>query len=291
MFRFIPNLTFATSFDLSVKQIMLNKPVVLLGLMMPSSPVSYLLWISLLFLLASVLFRAGRVAAAGWAFFALFWFSRIEHYLITIDYFNAALFFAAGVLCLYMAWIIGQRGLSSKACCWASYAAAASGVIYFPFAEIEPLKAALIGFTTSLTANALLLFSVPVVQESWNVMSLNGSRVEIILACTAIESIALFAGLIISVQAPIGRRLLALAASTLSIYILNILRNGFVLMAYGWSWFGADSFEIAHNLIAKIGSTLALLAISYIIFMLLPELLSIIDELAAEIKSKRGDAA
>jgi len=44
-------------------------------------------------------------------------------------------------------------------------------------------------------------------------------------------------------------------------------------------------------LIAKIGSTLALLAISYLVFMLLPELLSLIDELAAEVKPRRGDAA
>lgn len=259
--------------------------------MMPSSPVSYLLWISLMLLLASAVFRAGRVAALGWALFAFFWTGQIGHYLDISDYFNVALFLAAGILSLYMAWIIWNRGFSSNACRWASYAAAASGLIYFPFAEMEPLKAALIGFTTTLTASSLQLFSVPVVLESWNMMSLNGSRVEIILACTAIESIALFAGVILSVRAPLGRRLAALAASTLSIYVLNIMRNGFVLMAYGWSWFGKDSFEIAHNFIAKIGSTLALLAISYVVFMLLPELLSIIDELAAEIKPKRGDAA
>ena len=122
-------------------------------------------------------------------------------------------------------------------------------------------------------------------------MSLNGRTVQIILACTAIESIALFAGLILSVQAPPRRTLAALAASTLSIYSLNIIRNGFVLMAYGWSWFGENSFDIAHNLIAKIGSAAALLAVSYLVFLLLPELLSIIDELAAEIKPRRGDAA
>ena len=102
---------------------------------------------------------------------------------------------------------------------------------------------------------------------------MNGRSVEIILACTAIESIALFAGVILSVQAPLGRRLAALAASTISIYLLNIVRNGFVLMAYGWSWFGSDSFDIAHNIIAKAGSTGALLAISYLVFLLLPELL------------------
>jgi len=68
------------------------------------------------------------------------------------------------------------------------------------------------------------------------------------------------------------------------------VRNGFVIMAYGWSWFGSASFEVAHNLIAKIGSVAALLLISYMIFLLLPELLSIIDELAADIRHPRGDA-
>jgi len=126
---------------------------------------------------------------------------------------------------------------------------------------------------------------------SWNIMTLNGRSVEIILACTAIESIALFSGLIISVRAPIGRRAAALAVSIISIYILNLVRNGFVIMAYGWSWFGGASFEVAHNLIAKIGSVAALLLISYMIFLLLPELLSIIDELAADIRHPRGDAA
>ena len=61
-------------------------------------------------------------------------------------------------------------------------------------------------------------------------------------------------------------------------------------MAYGWSWFGSDSFEVAHNVIAKAGSIAALLAVSYVVFLLLPELLAMIDELAAEIRTPRGDA-
>jgi archaeosortase A len=269
---------------------MLNKPVVLLGLMMLEWLVSYLLWISLAMLLASALAGSSRIAALGWGIFALFWLGQIEHYLAIVDYFNAALFLAAGLLSFYMARIMIARGFSSKACYWASYAAAACGIIYFPFAEVQALQVDLIGFTTLATAKMLQFLSVPVIIESWNMMSLNGRSVEIILACTAIESIALFAGVILSVQAPLGRRLTALATSTLSIYLLNIVRNGFVLMAYGWSWFGEDSFDIAHNIIAKVGSTMALLVISYLVFMLLPELLSIIDELAAEIKPGRREA-
>ncbi|OPY47268.1 MAG: Transmembrane exosortase (Exosortase_EpsH) [Methanosaeta sp. PtaU1.Bin016] len=114
---------------------------------------------------------------------------------------------------------------------------------------------------------------------------------EIILACTAIESMALFAGIILSVEAPAGRRITALSISTSTIFALNIVRNSFVLMAYGYGWFGPDSFNIAHNVIAKAGSTLALLAISYLVFLLLPELLLQIDELAAELRHPGGEAA
>ncbi|MDQ1262523.1 MAG: archaeosortase, partial [Euryarchaeota archaeon] len=71
---------------------MLNKPVVLLGLMMLEWLVSYLLWISLALLLASALTRISRIAVPGWALFAFFWLSQIEHYLAIEDYFNVALF-------------------------------------------------------------------------------------------------------------------------------------------------------------------------------------------------------
>jgi archaeosortase A (PGF-CTERM-specific) len=253
--------------------------------------VPYLLWISLFLLLASALTRKSLIAVPGWAIFGFFWLGQPGHYLALEDYFNAALALAAALLSLYMAWMVLCKGFSSQACFWASYAAAICGIVYFPFAEVEPLRTALIGFTTLITAETLQFFSVPVVMQSWNTLALDGRSVEIILACTAIESIALFAGVILSVQAPFGRRLAALAFSTIAIYGLNIVRNGFVLMAYGWDWFGGDSFNIAHNVVAKAGSIIALLAISYFVFLLLPELLSVIDELAAEIKHPGGDAA
>lgn len=254
-------------------------------------PASYLLWISLLLLLASALTKKNLIALPGWALFGVFWLGKPGEYLAINDYFNAILFSAAGLMCFYMAWILGKRSGPSKAQLWASYAAAVCGMVYFPFAEIEPLREALIGFTTLMTVQALQALSVPVMMPDWNIMTLNGRSVEIVLACTAIESIALFAGLIISVRAPAFRKAAALVGSTISIYVLNIVRNGFVIMAYGWSWFGSESFEVAHNMIAKIGSAAALLLISYLIFLLLPELLSIIDELAADIRHSRGDAA
>jgi len=270
---------------------MLNKPVVFLCKMILDWLVPYLLWIGLFLLLASALTKKSQIAVLGWVAFGFFWLGQPGHYLDLEDYFNAALVLVAGLLSLYMAWIVLHKGSSSQACSWASYAASICGIVYFPFAEIGPLRTALIGFTTLITAETLQFFSIPVTMESWNILALDGRSVEIILACTAIESIALFAGVILSVQAPLGRRLTALAFSVIAIYGLNIIRNGFVLMAYGWDWFGGDSFDIAHNIVAKAGSVIALLAISYFVFLLLPELLSVIDELAAEIRHPGGDAA
>ncbi len=61
-------------------------------------------------------------------------------------------------------------------------------------------------------------------------------------------------------------------------------------MAYGDGWFGDDSFYVAHNVIAKAGSMVALLAVAYVVLTVLPELLNIMDELAWEIKRPGGAA-
>jgi archaeosortase A (PGF-CTERM-specific) len=77
--------------------------------------------------------------------------------------------------------------------------------------------------------------------------------------------------------------------STFVIYSLNVVRNAFVMAAYGQGWFGDDSFMVAHNLIAKAGSTVALLAIAYFVFTLLPELLNLMESLGSELKNPWRD--
>ena len=259
--------------------------------MTPAWLMPNILWMSLLFLLVSALMKISHIAALGWAFFGIYWLGQPMHYIAIADYFNAFLVLFAAISCFYMAYIISKKGFQSRAFIWASYAAAICGIIYFPFAEIQPLEDWLIEITATITAKVLAILSVPVIHESWNTLTLNGRSVEIILACTAIESIALFAGVILSVKAPAKRRFVALAASTIIIYLLNIVRNGFVLVAYGWGWFGDDSFYMAHNVIAKFGSIMALLAVAYLIFLLLPELLTTMDDLFGEIKHPGGGIA
>jgi archaeosortase A (PGF-CTERM-specific) len=157
-------------------------------------------------------------------------------------------------------------------------AAALGGVLYFSFAELATLNHVLIGAVASQTALILNFVGVPVIQADWNVLTLNNYPVQIILGCTGIESIALFIGVISCVLAPPRRKLAAFMVSVPTIYILNILRNAFVLTATGNQWFGLpeNSFYISHNIIAKFGSIGALILISYAVFKLLPELLDMV---------------
>jgi archaeosortase A (PGF-CTERM-specific) len=157
-------------------------------------------------------------------------------------------------------------------------AAALGGILYFSFAELATLNHVLIGAVASQTVITLNFFGVAAIQAEWNVLTLNNYPVQIILGCTGIESIALFIGVISCVPAPPRRKLAAFLVSVPTIYVLNILRNAFVLTATGNQWFGLpeDSFYVSHNIIAKFGSLGALVIISYLVFKLLPELLDMV---------------
>jgi archaeosortase A (PGF-CTERM-specific) len=157
-------------------------------------------------------------------------------------------------------------------------AAAIGGIFYFSFAEFSSLNHLLIAAVASQTALTLNFLGIPAIQADWNVLTLNGAPVQIILGCTGIESIALFLGVISCVSAPPRRKLAAFIISIPTIYVLNILRNAFVLTATGDQWFGlpADSFYVSHDVISKFGSVCALILISYLVFLALPELLDMV---------------
>jgi len=60
-----------------------------------------------------------------------------------------------------------------------------------------------------------------------------------------------------------------------------------VIVAYGFAWFGSPdySFYLAHHVIAKIGSTIALFVIAYVVLNILPELLDMIDGIFNMVKN------
>ncbi len=244
------------------------------------------LWVALvLFVLASLL-RGGRagflLGSLGWFLFAVYWSDKPGYYLGIGDYFNVAATVGAAVFSVFMGYAMFRNGLARlrvDSLVMVTSATAAGGFTYFLFSEVSRLNAGLIGAVTNQTLWLLSLFEPSASLAGWNVISVNGRLVEIILACTAIQSMALFVGVIASVRASWKRMSLAFLVSVPVIYLLNLVRNAFVVAAYGEGWFGMpdESFYIAHSVIAKIGSTIALFLIAYAVLRILPEVVDMID--------------
>ncbi|MHC1577036.1 MAG: archaeosortase A [Methanosarcinaceae archaeon] len=252
-----------------------------------------MLWIAVaLFVVSAIIPRSYHIkkviGGMGWIAFSLHWAYQPLHYIEINDYFNVILTLTIAVFCLFIAYAAFKE-YSSKS--FSSFsdnvdvismtttATAIGSLFYFPFAQMPALNRWIISQVTENIVWVFGLLDLSVQMPSWNMISYNGYSVEIILACTAIESIALFIGLITAVNAPAKRLIAAFMVSVPVIYVLNIVRDVFVLIAYGQQLFGPNSFEISHNIIAKIGSGIALFVIGYAVMRILPELLDLIDGL------------
>ncbi len=241
-----------------------------------------LLMLSVIFMFAFTFTGLRHLGCIGWLLFALFWLLNTPHYLHISDYFNTCLMIVASILFT----LIGLTVLRTKRIELmrevTSFSALAT-LFYFPFALIPYLKHSLIGLVASHTCWLGYVLGFDFYKLSYNEIAYNGRKVGLILACTGIESMALFAGATLGIKADWGRKFKAFLISVPVIYVLNILRNVFVLVAYGEMWFGDDSFYIAHNVISKVLATLALVLISLGVFRFLPELADLIYGLKEEI--------
>jgi archaeosortase A (PGF-CTERM-specific) len=288
------------------------------------------------FLLASILPSQHKqyrmpIGAIGWIFFAIYWALEPLYYIKEGDLIMILLTLVVAFICIIIAHLMfgayqdSRKGTQNdnptdrqKTLTAVTTITAVGCLFYFPFAEIESLNQFLISSVTSQTFWLAQMAGLPVERLDWNIIILEGYKVEIILACTAIESIALFFGIILGIKAEKKRIFMALMASIPVIYTLNLIRNAFVIGAYGYSWFGTGpmtvkirdvvdylgdsaefgtgpmtvqileyeyvlhdsaSFYLGHHIIAKAGSGIALFFIAYIVLKLLPELLDLIDDL------------
>jgi len=248
------------------------------------------LWIALILLaVASVVPKAYNsrfiFGGLGWLFLSIYWSLQLGGYIELKDYVNIILVIAATVASLFIAYITFQAKDNNdkggyEVFISLSRAASIGGLLYFLFAEVEFLNTGIISMVTDQAIWITAKFGFPVEQVAWNQLAVNGMAVEIILACTAIESIALFSGIISSATgAPASRKLRAFMISVPVVYILNLQRVAFTASAYGFSWFGTpdESFHISEHFITKAGSLLALFLISYMVLKILPEVTDMID--------------
>lgn len=247
---------------------------------------SAILWGSLALLMAAVILPETHMrwryiaGSIGWGMFAVHWSLQFSHFLGINDYYNVFLTSVIIIFSLLMYYMMlkgRDSGSQSRILLKATSTAAIGGIIYYAFVDVTFLKNWIILFVKDQIVMTLLAFGVPITTtENIIYFRENELGIEIILACTAIESIALFVSMILSVDAPLRRRLGALAMSIGIIHVTNILRTVFIATAYWYEWFGAPqaSFYMAHTVIAKPASGLILFIVAYLLLRMMPELLS-----------------
>lgn len=236
--------------------------------------------LSIVPMLIYVLRKNALIGALAWSVFAIACIAKSLEFFNGKDYVNFVIFMLGSVFFVLMAKSILSR--NSRTFVEVTSFSALSCIIYFPFVFIPQFNSAIIDTTAFLTAELGKILGYPMIAYG-KVVELNSSSVEIILACTAIESMALFAGATLGISANRKRKLKAFLLSVPVIYVLNLFRNVFVIVSFAYSIFGEDSFYIAHHVIAKILSFIALVAIAYVVFRILPELTELIYSLKDEL--------
>jgi len=253
--------------------------------------VSFIPFIAILLFFPGVLLHRRAISALGWLVFAVYPAFEAADYLTRGEYFDASIaivfliftvFFGVLILTPRMAGAEEERLVFTI-----TKIALITAVFYFPFALLPALATALIALTTRLTVATLTLFKVGAymvypasIYSTSSAFHAVYKPIEIILACTAIQSMVLFTGLAFGVSAPWKRQFKAFLASVPTIYLLNLMRNVFVTAAYFGEWFGPPlrSVEIGHGVIARIFVMASLIAVAYAVFVILPEALDLIED-------------
>lgn len=237
------------------------------------------------------------LAGGGWLAFGAFWLVMVPHFWYDVASPLQSFLSLAGVpLAVYAGYLLvgGRDSLLDL-----TRAIAFMGLIYLPMTTIEPARVWMIETVTIQTHIGMeLLGYSPGITEGPNGLQsqfdFDGYTTYIVEACTGIGAISIFGGLIASVSAPLGRRLLAFAIATGVIWILNLARNVFVGLASPLGWFDypifhsitdavvgdgmVTSFFISHNVIAQSLSVVALIGITLVVLKIVPEVVRPLEE-------------
>ncbi|MHC1627178.1 MAG: archaeosortase A [Methanoculleaceae archaeon] len=227
-------------------------------------------------------------AIAGWTCLSIYLLSEVPYYFEEQNFFYPA----AAVLSIPFVYITSVALLrKEEAVLLLSRIAAVASLIYAPFGYIQPVGEWLISVVAAQTGYLLHLLSYPVDMVAWNIIARNGYQTEIVLACTGIQSIAIMTAVSLAVPGRWKEKVSLSLVVASTIYILNLFRNAFVIMAYTGQWFsflpdigesqypGYGSFFWAHNVLSESLALIVLIGLSYILFSSLPELGRMAEEL------------
>jgi archaeosortase A (PGF-CTERM-specific) len=216
---------------------------------------------------------SNKLKMAGWIIFAFYWSTRTNSLYFSEggDFANAFLCIAGVYVLFYIAyheWLSLIRNENVECLNWIAGASCIAGFVYFGI-ENTPLASWLIEIVAAQSGGLLNLFTGNV-DVYRSIIFYKGSYiVNIIFACTAIQSMVLFVGMIFPLKKiDKKRRAYGLLVTVVPIYFLNLIRNALVA---GLMINGVD-FNMAHNVIGKGGSLLALVLLLLIVIKILPEL-------------------
>lgn len=224
---------------------------------------------------------------AGWVCMVLYLFVELPYYFSI----NNFLYPTLAVISIPLVWITAKRLLAGdENVIYLTRAAAAASLVYIPFGY-TPLGDWLIGVVVGQIGWWLTALGVNYTMFDWNMFARNGFRVEIILACTGIQSMAIMIGVAAAVPTELRQKILAFLIIVPGIYIVNIFRNVYVILAYTGQWYpylpeiasngdyGYESFFWAHNVICELGALVVLIVIAYLLFTIIPALGKMVNAL------------
>ena len=224
---------------------------------------------------------SNRLKIAGWGVFAFYWSTQPNtlYFGEGEDFVNAFLCIAGVYVFFYLAyheWLSMKRKENIGCLNWIAGASAIAGFIYF-IIELTPLASWLIE-TVAVQSGWLLNIFIGNVSVQGTGIYYEGSRiVNIIFACTAVQSMVIFVGMILPLpKVTLKRKMYGLLITVVPIYFLNLIRNALIVYLVKDD---SSLFFMAHNVIGKGGSLLALVILLFIVIKIVPEVFDEIIDL------------
>ena len=212
----------------------------------------------------------------GWIIFAFYWAAQPStlYFGEEGDIFNAAVCVIGVYVLFYIAyheWLSIERNKNVSCLNWIAGASGIAGLIYFVIERtfIADLLIKEVAWESASVLNLIVGNSY----ANGDVIFLDGSYVvTIIFACTAIQSMVIFVGMIGALpKIDIKRKIIGLLITVVPIYVLNLFRNALVTFLVGRN---ITDFNMAHNVISKAGSLAALIILLLIVVKIIPEVLN-----------------
>lgn len=228
----------------------------------------------------------------GWMVFAFYWATQPATLYLSEegDIFNTVVcIIGVYVLCYiaYHEWLSFERKEYVSCLNWIAGASAIAGLIYFIIerTSLEPWLVEEVARESAIVLDTIIGNAELVIVNGRPDIYLDGHyAVTIIFACTAIQAMVLFVGMIVALpKVDMKRKIIGLVITIIPIYILNLFRNAMVTFLVGRN---ITDFFMAHNVISKAGALITLIILLYFVIKLMPE---IFDEIMCLIDLHKRD--